>query len=577
MSLSSSLYSGVSGLSTLGNSMQIIGDNIANVNTVGFKQGSYVFQDLLSQITATQSGTAQVGRGTSLGDVFTGYVQGSFETTGNTTDLAIGGDGFFIVSEKDVDTNYYTRAGNFRFDKDGYLTNPEGKIVQGWELDTDGDNVGSVKNVQMESYTSPPEATDHLTVITNLDSRSTSESAILQNAWSADTDPNISTSKYEYQSTVKAYDALGNTHDVTMYYDKLTDDKNVWEYMIACNPTEDKRNLLIGTESRGMMARGMINFNDASGKIESLTMYRMSGLATLVQVSGTNNDEDVIITAENSEAITKDGHDFRLEFDGTSWAWSTETGYSLPENYAITTSTPAVILDDSTSTEVRIDLNDDNEVDLKIQLAKVPQATDSLKFDLNDPDGLHIQNVINTTYSGDTGNDNTSMTINDYQVMTENQEDIQLNWDSYEDVWYWSNPTQQNVTDTTTSTGFGVLDPFSATEEAEVASPELMTEYLDDFRVDYFQHEGVEDLTFSNDGEINGPNIVMTQDRTNMTVDTPAGNQYELIYDQAGDTWSWDVTGTNIDPVAQYPNIAAITWTNTSGAQQIVICIHNIN
>ena len=96
MSLSSSLFSGISGLTTLGNAMQIIGDNIANVNTVGFKSSSFAFQDLLSQSVATLSGTSQVGRGTALGDITASFAQGSFESTGNTTDLAVGGDGFFV-------------------------------------------------------------------------------------------------------------------------------------------------------------------------------------------------------------------------------------------------------------------------------------------------------------------------------------------------------------------------------------------------------------------------------------------------------------------------------------------------
>ena len=93
MALASALYSGISGLSTMGNAMQIIGDNIANVNTVGFKGSTYTFQDLLSQSTSTMSGTSQVGRGTALGDIYSSFEQGSFESTGNTTDLAVGGQG----------------------------------------------------------------------------------------------------------------------------------------------------------------------------------------------------------------------------------------------------------------------------------------------------------------------------------------------------------------------------------------------------------------------------------------------------------------------------------------------------
>ncbi len=92
MSLTSSLYSGISGLTNFGNAMQIIGDNIANVNTVGFKASRVTFQDVLSQTVSTNSGSAQVGRGTALGDITGQFSQGSFESTESPTDLAIGGD-----------------------------------------------------------------------------------------------------------------------------------------------------------------------------------------------------------------------------------------------------------------------------------------------------------------------------------------------------------------------------------------------------------------------------------------------------------------------------------------------------
>ena len=177
MSLSSSLFSGISGLSTLGNAMQIIGDNIANVNTVGFKGSSFAFQDLLSQSVSTLSGTSQVGRGTALGDITASFSQGSFESTGNPTDLAIGGDGFFVLNEQGTENLYYSRAGNFNFNESGYLTNPEGYVVQGWQLDTNGSDIGSITDIVMSSFTSPPQASDNMEVIVNLDSQGSDNSA----------------------------------------------------------------------------------------------------------------------------------------------------------------------------------------------------------------------------------------------------------------------------------------------------------------------------------------------------------------------------------------------------------------
>ncbi|RLB40489.1 MAG: flagellar biosynthesis protein FlgE [Deltaproteobacteria bacterium] len=277
MSLSSALFSGISGLSSLGNSMQIIGDNIANVNTVGYKGSTFTFQDLLAQSIATQSGPSQVGRGTAIGDIYSTFEQGAFESTGNTTDLAIGGNGFFVVKESGTENLYYTRAGNFRFDKDGNLVNPEGYIVQGWELDDDGEDTGSITNITLSSFTSPPEESTAMTIITNLDSDATGNSGALHASWDATASTYMPDTAYEYQTTVKVYDSLGSTHDITVYFDKTA--TSTWEYVVVCNPDEDSRSGATG-EAKGLLARGTINFSDSSGTIDSssgMTMYRFNG------------------------------------------------------------------------------------------------------------------------------------------------------------------------------------------------------------------------------------------------------------------------------------------------------------
>ncbi len=275
MSLSSSLFSGISGLSTLGNAMQIIGDNIANVNTVGFKSSRVTFQDVLSQTVATTSGSAQVGRGSSLADISSTFSQGSFESTDSATDLAIGGEGFFVVRDpNNANNDFYTRAGEFRFDKDGNFTNPAGYIVRGWALDpSTGEDYGSLTDVTLSSFTSSPSETQKMTVITNLNSDATSNIPNLANAWNGTNSPPIDSSNYEYQTTVKVYDSLGSTHDLTVYYDP-GDTPGEWQYIVTCNPDEDARTDAAGTAGAGLLARGTINFVAASGTISNMTMDR---------------------------------------------------------------------------------------------------------------------------------------------------------------------------------------------------------------------------------------------------------------------------------------------------------------
>ncbi len=116
-----SLYAGISGLNANSTAMAVIGDNIANLNTTGFKNSRVDFGDVLSQTLS--GGSGQVGRGVMIQDIATQFTQGAFETTGNALDLAIDGDGFFQV--KDGEMKLYTRAGQFSVNKDGKVVNPE--------------------------------------------------------------------------------------------------------------------------------------------------------------------------------------------------------------------------------------------------------------------------------------------------------------------------------------------------------------------------------------------------------------------------------------------------------------------
>lgn len=134
-----SLFSGITGLRSNQTMLDVVGNNIANVNTVGFKSSQTVFEDTLSQMIqgagapqATQGGTnpAQVGLGVKLAGISTNFAQGAAQLTGRSTDMMVQGDGFFLV--KNGGELLYTRAGSFSLDGSGQMVTPDGSVVQGW-------------------------------------------------------------------------------------------------------------------------------------------------------------------------------------------------------------------------------------------------------------------------------------------------------------------------------------------------------------------------------------------------------------------------------------------------------------
>ncbi len=151
-----SLYSGISGLRAHQTMMDVVGNNIANVNSAGFKTSQTVFEDTLSQTiknagapqgTAGGTNPAQIGLGVRLSTISTNFTQGAAQTTGKATDLEIQGDGFFVVHAGQE--SVYTRNGNFSFDSDGRLVTSNGNVVQGWTgnngvIDTNA-SVGDIK------------------------------------------------------------------------------------------------------------------------------------------------------------------------------------------------------------------------------------------------------------------------------------------------------------------------------------------------------------------------------------------------------------------------------------------------
>lgn len=211
------MFTGISGLTANGEAISVLGNNIANVNTIGFKQGRMLFSDVLS----TSINNGQVGRGVQIQAAENIFSQGSFESTDSDTDLAIEGDSFFVLSNDGQ--RVYSRAGAFHFNVDDVLVNPDDYHVLGYGVDpTTGQSNGVLGDIDLTTFSSvAPKATTDLTLVANLDSAATQIPAAT--VFDPD-DP----STYSSSSSMTVYDSLGSPLVATHYYRK-TANANEWE------------------------------------------------------------------------------------------------------------------------------------------------------------------------------------------------------------------------------------------------------------------------------------------------------------------------------------------------------------
>ncbi|GAA4674387.1 flagellar hook protein FlgE [Frondihabitans cladoniiphilus] len=214
-----SLYSGIAGLRAHQSMLDVTGNNIANVNTVGFKSSSAVFQDTLSQMTQGAGGPqeglggtnpAQIGLGVQVAGISTNFSQGSAQSTGKATDLMISGEGFFVT--RNGNQNVYTRAGSFDFDDQGRLTTPDGKIVQGYPA-TDGvvNEGGALTDLTLPvGLTNPAQATTKATVAGNLPSDAATGTVLTRDVDAYDTAGNKRTLALNFTKTAAGWDVAGS-------------------------------------------------------------------------------------------------------------------------------------------------------------------------------------------------------------------------------------------------------------------------------------------------------------------------------------------------------------------------------
>lgn len=253
MSLTNSLYIGVSGLSATGDAMSIVGDDISNASTIGFKSQRAEFSDILGG----QIGNQSLGDGVRLSGTQTMWTQGSIQQTGNPLDIAISGGGMFQVkgSYGGHDGTYYTRDGQFQLDSSGYMVDSAGLRLQGYTIDSGGVRSTTAGDLPLGARQSPPVATSTANMSLNLNAGDT----VLPGNF----DPANPGTTSNYNTSVTAYDSLGQAHHVDVYF--RNDGNGSWEYHAMVDGSEITGGTK-GTPSE--IATGTLQFN-ADGSLQS--------------------------------------------------------------------------------------------------------------------------------------------------------------------------------------------------------------------------------------------------------------------------------------------------------------------
>ena len=299
-----SLYSGVSGLQNHQTRMDVIGNNIANVNTFGFKRARVNFQDMISQ---QLSGPArpndelggvnpkEVGLGMTIASVDNIFTQGNLQTTGVTTDIAIEGNGFFIL--KDGEQSYYTRNGDFSLDRDGTFVNPaNGMRVQGWMAqEVNGIEIVSTAATPTDivipvGSKDPPRATQNVLFRCNLDKNTPlipeqpNAEDIIRGTWGTEQE---------------IYDSFGNKHLLSVSFTRVPGSVNQWQATV--NVDADNADFT--------QTRVGLNTTDGMGNTFIVSFDNMGRLLSVEDSAGVASNENGQILLQTSFTVPESNPD----------------------------------------------------------------------------------------------------------------------------------------------------------------------------------------------------------------------------------------------------------------------------
>jgi flagellar hook protein FlgE len=313
MSIYTALRAGVSGLAANSSALAVISDNIANVNTVGYKRGTVDFSAL---VNAQNSATTYNAGGVLPATRQQISLQGSLEQSRSTTDFAVSGEGFFIVSSNNQQlanggSVLFTRAGSFTTDAEGYMVNAQGLYLQGWPVNSDGSVVSSptslsaIEPVNIAGVGGLAEPTANVSINANLNSGQAAYAGSPAYA------PLVTPGQMarglvtpQFESQMEVFDSLGGSRAIAFGFLKTA--PNTWAVEAYSRPAASVTN---GAATGGLLATGNINFN-TNGTVASVTGTIAS--AFTVDWATTTGAADQSITLDLSSGMTQFANSFGI-------------------------------------------------------------------------------------------------------------------------------------------------------------------------------------------------------------------------------------------------------------------------
>ena len=297
-----SFQQGLSGLNGAAKSLDVIGNNIANSSTVGFKGSTTEFADVYAR-SLNGAGATQAGIGVSVAAIAQQFTQGNIETTANPLDIAINGAGFFRTEI--AGTVQYTRNGQFSLDKNGYVVTPQGANVTGYGVAANGQILASTPTpLKISTADMKPVATTKVDTSINLDSREVTPTNYPFNANDATT--------YNKQVPVSVYDTLGNSHTMSLYYVKTG--SGTWDVYAGADGTEitnvnvDKAASIDPTAQAARAAwtaATKASPQDPAAVAQALTAYAAAASSAVSTAAGSAGATAATVTAIQSAASSQ--------------------------------------------------------------------------------------------------------------------------------------------------------------------------------------------------------------------------------------------------------------------------------